>query len=89
VDEPKPAASAQRIGMANEVAAQHQNPVAQLVAALVTAATSPANPHLMIDSLLQAIPRMIAARIPLDQQSAIAGEVEARLSKLLVAWELK
>jgi len=89
VDESRPAALAQLIEVANEAAARHANPVVQLAAALTTAATSPADPYLLIDSLLQAIPRMIAARIPLDRQREVAGEAEIQLSRLLAAWELK
>lgn len=51
MDEPRPAALAQLIEVAREAAAQHPNPVAQLAAALTTAATSPADPYLIIDNL--------------------------------------
>jgi len=89
MDEQRPAALAQLIDVTSAAAAQHPNPINQLAAALTTTATSSADPHLIIDSLLQANPRMIAARIPLNQQSAIACEAEVRLSILLAAWELK
>ena len=89
MDEPTPTALAHLIEVANDAAAHHTNFLAALVAALTDAAASPADPYLVIDSLLQAIPQMIAARVPLDRQRDIAGEVEVRLSELLAAWELK
>jgi hypothetical protein len=89
MDEPRPAALAHLIEVAKDAAANHTNFLATLVAALTDAAASPADPYLVIDSLLQAIPQMIAARVPLDRQQDVAGETEVRLSKLLAAWELK
>jgi hypothetical protein len=53
------------------------------------AAASSADPYLIIDTMVQTIPRIIAARVPLHHQKHIAEEVEARLSDVLSAWELK
>ena len=89
MDEPKPAALAHLIEVANDAAANHTNFLATLIAALTDAAASPADPYLAIESLLRAIPQMIAARVPLDRQRDIAGDVEVRLSELLAAWKLK
>jgi hypothetical protein len=89
VDEPRQATLEHLIDLAHEAADRRSNPLARLDAALMDAATSPADPYLIIDALLQTIPHIIAARIPLHQQGHIADEVEARLSEALGAWRLK
>jgi len=89
VNEPRRTALKHLIDLAREAAARRSNPVARLNAALMEAATSPTNPYLILESLLQTIPHIIAARIPLHQQEHIADEVEVRLSEALGAWRIK
>lgn len=89
MERPRPTALDHLIKGAHDAAAQHQNPVAMLSTALMVAATSPADPYVVIDNLLQGIVHIIAARIPLDRQREVAVETEIQLSELLAAWELK
>ena len=89
MDNPKPTTLEHLIQAVQDAAAQHPNPLSRLTTALMDVATSPADPYLIIDSLLHGIIHITAARVPLDRQQQIAAETEVQLSKLLVAWELK
>jgi hypothetical protein len=89
VDVPRSAGLERLVEIAQEAAVQHQNPVTRLNAALMDAATGPADPYLVINNLLRGVVHMIAARVPLERQKEVAGEAELALSDLFVAWALR
>jgi hypothetical protein len=89
VDEPRQTTLEHLVERAHEAAVGRWSALARLDAALLDAAASSADPYLMIDAMVQTIPRIIAARVPLHHQRHIADEVEVRLSEALSAWELK
>jgi hypothetical protein len=89
VNEPRSTTVSHLIELARRAAAPYPNPLAKLATALMDALASPAEPYLIIDNLLQTIAQVIAARVPLERQRAIAAAVETRLTEALSAWELK
>lgn len=88
MDEPRAAAVSHLIELACQTAARYPNPLDKLATALKDAMVSSAEPYLIIDSLLQAVASIIAARVPLQRQRDIADKVETRLSEALSEWEL-
>ncbi len=89
MDKPRPTALCRLIEVADNAAAHHANPLARFSTVLTDITASSADPYLIIESLLDGIALVIAARIPLDRQREIACQVEVRLFEVLVAWELK